>query len=90
MQDGDQIVALFATNVGTNHGGVFGTTTGMTKKYDSKNTPFGPTTMAEDATQAVAGVIGTKSSTFSAGVQHDWAAQQIALRKQQSNVVVEV
>lgn len=88
-QDGDEIVTLFATNVGTNHSAIFGTTTGMTKKYDSKNTPFGPTTMAEDTAQTVAGVVGAKASTFSTGVQRDWAAQQIALRKQQSNVVVE-
>ncbi len=77
----DLVIALFAINAGTNNSGVFSTTTEMTKRYDAKNTPFGPTTAAEDIIQSVAGISGTKSSTISSGPQRDWVAQQIALRQ---------
>ena len=78
-----RIIAIFAISTGTNNSPLFNTTTGMTKLYDAKNTPFGPTTMAEDATQVSAGSSGTKSTIVSNGPQRDWVAQQIALRMAQ-------
>lgn len=86
--DGDQVVALFASNFGTNNSAFFSTTTGMTKRYDAKNTPFGPTTAAEDMTQVSAGASGSSAVTISQGPQRDWVAQTIALRMSQSYDIV--
>ena len=84
----DTVVALFATNAGTTGSAPFSTTTGMTKAYDAKNTPFGPTTASEYVSQTTPGATGTKSVTVSTGPQRDWAAQTIALKMLQPDAVI--
>ena len=78
----EEVVALFAADIGktSNAGAYFSTVAGMTEKYDQSNTPFGPSTAADDAIQATAGTAGSKSTTISGGKPRYWAAQQIALR----------
>ena len=76
----EKVVALFGTNTGKSNGETFATSTGMTKLYDVKNTPFGPTVMVENMAQASIGPTGIISSTFSSGPSHDWATQVISLR----------
>jgi hypothetical protein len=75
----DQVVALFASNFGKNNTGAFSTTPGMIKLYDAKNTPSGPTTAAEDKTEASAGLSGPFAVTIS-NTFHEWAAQTLALK----------
>ncbi|MCC8977604.1 glycine-rich domain-containing protein [Bradyrhizobium acaciae] len=81
-QASDTVIALFAADTGTNNSPLFSTSTGMTTRYGVKNTPFGPTAAEQDRAQAVAGTVGSMSSTFSSGPQHDWAAQTIAVKMQ--------
>ncbi len=81
----DRIVALFASDAGKNTDPLFTTSTGMDKKYDVKNGPFGPTTAAEDALLATAGATGPNTVTVSNHKDVDWAAQTIALKMQRSN-----
>ncbi len=75
-----QIVTLYAFDAGKTAIEHFSTTTGMTKKYDITNTPYGPSTAVEETIQASAGASGPKSSTINYSGQRDWVAQQIALR----------
>ena len=81
--DNEEVVALFGADVGksSNAGAYFTTVSGMTEKYDVSNTPFGPSTAADDAIQTTAGTASSKSSTISGGKARNWAAQQIALRQ---------
>jgi hypothetical protein len=76
----ERLLALFATRVGTNSSPVNSTSTGMTKLYDVKNIPFGPTASAQDSLQALEGASGSKTSVVSNSAPRDWAAQLIALR----------
>lgn len=76
----DQIVTLFAFNAGVTNTGHFSTPAGMNEKYDTTNTPFGPSLASHDALQAVAGPSGSKSSNLGNGPQRNWVAQQIALK----------
>ena len=76
----NQVVSLFASNVGKNNSPLFSTTSGMTKKYDAKNAPFGPTTSVQDAMTTSVGLTGTHTVTISNNKDQDWTAQTIALR----------
>ncbi|TSC68625.1 MAG: exported protein of unknown function [Parcubacteria group bacterium Gr01-1014_56] len=78
--NGARIVALFAINAGKANNPLFSTTTGMTKQYDIRNIPYGPTASTQDKAQISAGATGVASSSVSQGEQRNWAAQQIALR----------
>jgi hypothetical protein len=79
----DEIVTLFATDVGknTDAGVYFSEPLGTTEKYDVSNTPFGPSTAADEMIQTTIGGTGSKSSTITGNKQRNWVAQQIALRK---------
>ncbi|HYF13257.1 MAG TPA: hypothetical protein VD928_03100, partial [Candidatus Paceibacterota bacterium] len=50
-QDGARIITVFAVNVGKENT-IFATSTGMTKLYDIKNEPLGPTASAQERSQA--------------------------------------
>ncbi len=79
----EQIVAIFAVDEGkSNHAGTYFTTSsGMTEKFDTANTPYGPAMAQDEVIQATAGVVGSKSSAISGGNKAKyWAAQQIAFR----------
>ncbi|MFZ2719298.1 MAG: hypothetical protein WAZ27_00320 [Minisyncoccia bacterium] len=76
----EQIVTLYAFNAGATNVGHFSTPTGMSEKYDTTNTPFGPSLASHDALQAIAGASGSKSSSLGSGPQRNWVAQQIALK----------
>ena len=87
----EQIVALFATDVGKNPnaGAYFSTSTGgMTEKYDVSNVPFGPSIAADDVIQTSAGGTGSKLSTISGNKARNWATQQIALRQPASSTIM--
>lgn len=78
--DDTEIITLFAYNAGVTNGNHFEIPVGMNEKYDTTNTPFGPSLASHDMEQAVAGGSGTKSSDLGNGPQRNWVAQQIALR----------
>jgi hypothetical protein len=78
----EQIVALFATDVGTtSSAGDFlsPTTTGMTQKYNVSNGSLGPSIASFDKSQASAGSTGSISSGTADNKVRDWATQTIAL-----------
>ncbi len=76
------LVGFYATDTNTS----FIAPTGMTERFDIKNTNTagpngsGPTTEAATVTQATAGATGSKIATAAASAQ--WAAQLIALNPQ--------
>jgi hypothetical protein len=78
----EEIVALFATDVGknTDAGSYFSTPTGMTEKYDVSNITLGPSTASDDVIQVSLGNSGSKSSTISGNKDRNWASQVIALK----------
>ncbi len=78
--DNERVIVLTASDTGANNTNFFSTSSGMIKLYDARNTPFGPTTAAEDMLQAIAGSVSSVMVTISQGKQHDWVAQTIALR----------
>jgi hypothetical protein len=81
--DNDEVVALYAAHDGSaaTVGSFFSTSTGMAEEYDNSYTTSGPSIAVDDALQATAGAAGSKSSNLPTNRNHDWAAQQIALRK---------
>ena len=76
--DNEHVMTLFAVNIGKGNT-LFTTSPGMTKLYDVKNQPHGPTASAQDKLQPSAGPSGTFASSFNAG-RGDWVAQTIALQ----------
>ncbi|MFZ2887229.1 MAG: hypothetical protein WA021_05415 [Minisyncoccia bacterium] len=76
--DGAMIVASFATPAGALATGHFSTPAGMTEKYDTANTPTGPSLASSDMLQITSGLSAARSSNI--GTKRKWAAQQIALR----------
>jgi hypothetical protein len=86
-QDGNQVLALFASNFGKGDNETFSTTQGMTKLYDVRNAPSGPTIAAEDKTEASAGTAGPFAVTISQKSQRDWVAQTIVLKKKSTNTL---
>jgi hypothetical protein len=76
----EQILAVFATDTGTNNSPLFTTSVGMTKLYDRKYAPLGPTLSSQDASQSTVGIVTARDSNISTNASRDWAAQQIALR----------
>ncbi len=74
-----RIITLFATNIGTSNSSLFATSTGMTKRYDIKNMPFGPTSSAQDKLQVDTGSTGIFSSLFNSAPR-EWVAQTLVLR----------
>ncbi len=87
----EQIVAVFAVDEGKTNiaGDYFSLATGMTQKFDESNTPFGPSMSLQEATQATAGSVSSKSSSISGGNKaRNWAAQQIALKPVVTGITV--
>jgi hypothetical protein len=79
----DELVAVFALDEGKTNtaGSYFSTSTGMTKKFDVSNTPFGPSISVQEATRVTAGTAASKSSAIGGNNKpKNWAAQQIALK----------
>ena len=80
------IVALFAVDEGKTGtaGSYFGPVTGMTERYDVSNTAVaavGPSIALDDASQAAAGTVASKSSAIGGNNKaKNWASQVIALR----------
>lgn len=83
----ERLVTVFATNAGNILTPTFTTATGMTKEYDAKNTPQGPTTAAESQARTTAGATGSTAVTVSQLVQRDWVAQTITLRIASQGIV---
>ncbi len=77
----EEIITLFAMDSGLTNTGHFSTPAGMTEKYDTSNTPMGPSTAEDDVMQVASGASGSKSATISGIVQRNWVAQAIALRR---------
>lgn len=73
-----QVVAVYAYPAGAGSGNHFSAPTGMTERYDTTNSPFGPSLASFDMTQTAATSTGTKVTSVTG--QRDWAAQTIALR----------
>lgn len=82
----DRVIALFTSNAGRSSSALFSTTSGMIKKYNARNTPFGPTTAAEDAVQVSPGATGSNAVTISGSKDNDWAAQTITLKMKSDNI----
>lgn len=81
----EQIIALYATEVGTTTGtGYFiaPTTTAMTQKYNVSNANLGPSIAVFDAAKSSPGSTGSIGSATSDNKVRDWATQIIALRGQ--------
>jgi hypothetical protein len=79
---GAQVIALFATEVGTTStSGYFlaPTTTSMTQKYNVSNAALGPSIAEFDASKASGGSTGSIASATSDNKTRDWAAQEIVL-----------
>ncbi len=76
------IVSVFAVTAGKagTAGNYFFPPTGMTRKYDTSNAPFGPSIASFNATQAVAGPSGTVSSAINSNKSLNWVSQQIVIR----------
>lgn len=69
------LVGFFSTDTGT----TFNTVSGMTERFDARNSSFsGPSGAADTGTLSNAGASGSKSATAMASAP--WAAQLIALR----------
>jgi hypothetical protein len=80
----EEVIALFATDVGTtSSNGYFSapTTTSMTQKYNASNAAQGPSVAAFDKLQSATGTTGTISSGTGDNKTRDWAAQEIVLRQ---------
>ena len=73
----EEVVSLFATNVGKS----FSTRAGMNQKYNLQHDSEGPSTAAFDTLQVSAGSTGSVASTIDANKARYWATQQIALRR---------
>ncbi len=75
------ILALYATNVGKSNeaGDYFSAPSGMTQKYDTSNTPFGPSVGQFEAVQVAVGSTGSKSTNIAGNKARNWASQIIAL-----------
>jgi hypothetical protein len=79
----EEVIALFATDVGTTSGsGYFSapTTTSMTQKYNASNAALGPSVAAFDMLRTSSGSTGSISSGTGDNKTRDWAAQEIALK----------
>lgn len=83
----DQIVTAYAYGAGALNTGHFSTPGGMTEKYDTSFTPFGPSLASDDTPQATVGDSGTKSANISPATQRFWVAQTIALKSVQTIVI---
>lgn len=83
MED-SQLVALFSIDAGLFSGGKFSVPSGMSEKYDISYAPLGPSTALDTVTKSTTGSSGSKSSTFSKSIKHNWAAQLIALNPKAS------
>jgi len=84
----DEVVAVYAVDEGktTTAGSYFSTSTGMTQMFDVSNTPFGPSLSVQEATQATAGTVASKSSSIGGNNKaKNWATQVIALRPPSGN-----
>lgn len=77
---GDQVVALYAYDVGITSTNRFLSPDGMTEKLDRANTPFGPSLSVHDRAQATSGPTGNSISAFGNGPQRNWVAQQFVIR----------
>lgn len=87
--DGDRVIAVFAADVGkaAQAGNYFTAPVGMTEKYDTTNTPFGPSLAADETVQAVAGQTLPWVSDIAGKKARNWAAQTIALNSAQLGIV---
>jgi len=86
----EELVTAFAVDEGktTVAGSYFATSTGMTKKFDVSNTPFGPSLSVQEAVQVSAGATSSKSSAISGNSNpKNWVTQIIALRPPPPQVV---
>ena len=77
----DEVISLFATDFGKNANTQYFGSTGWSQKYNSPNTPYGPSIAAFDTMQATAGPSGDLSSAINSNKPHNWVAQQIALKR---------
>lgn len=77
----DEIITLYAIDIGKQNSGGFSTASGMTTLYQAVNAPSGPTTAVQALAQNVAGAAGPFTASASQGGQGDWAAQTIAFQK---------
>lgn len=82
VENESQVLALYAYDAGITSGNRFSTPIGMVEKFDTSNTPFGPSLSVHDRTQEVSGLSGDDVSDFGNGPQRNWVAQHISLRPQ--------
>lgn len=77
------VLNIYATNIGKNQdaGDYFSTPTGATERYDTSNTPFGPSLAIFEKSQAVAGSTGIATSTITTNQSRHWVSQVITLRQ---------
>jgi hypothetical protein len=88
----EEVIALFATDVGTTSGsGYFSapTTTSMTTKYNASNAALGPSIAAFDMSQLAAGNTGSIAAATGDNKTRDWATQNIALRQTSTVVTID-
>lgn len=79
---GAEIITIFAIDAGksADSGFYFSEPAGMTEQYDLSNTPLGPSTASDNATQAIAGISPSRSSQISGNKARNWVALHMALR----------
>ena len=78
----EMVYDVFVTDIGKQNkaGAYFSTPTGMNEKFDSTNSPFGPSIAVSDVLQVPTGVVNSKSTTITGNKPRNWSSQQITLR----------
>jgi hypothetical protein len=77
----EEIIALFATDYGKKANTQYFGSTGWSQKYNSPNSPYGPSIASFDTMQTSAGPSGDLPSAINSNKPQNWVAQQIALRR---------
>ena len=80
----EEVIALFATNVGKS----FSAPSGVSVKYNLQHDSTGPSTAAFDTLQVAAGSTGSIASQIDNSKARYWSSQVIALRKPPLHPVV--